>query len=68
MGLLVEPSLESLVQWCVRMVPVVSAAFVGANSGYLNGSETASAYLNSQILKIKEFVEWHERNKPTEEE
>jgi len=24
--LLVEPSLESLVQWCVRMVPVVSAA------------------------------------------
>ena len=63
---LAEPTAECLVRWCVRMVPIVSAAFLGSNSGYLNGSETASNYLRAQIIKIKEFLEWTKRKEQVE--
>lgn len=55
---IVDPSVSTLVQWCVRMVPIVSAAFFGSVNGFSNGSETAVNYLLSQTLKIREIFEW----------
>jgi len=55
---IIDPSIATLVQWCVRMVPVLSAAFFGSVSGFTNGSETAVNYLAAQSLKIREIFEW----------
>ena len=59
--LMVDPTLVTLVRWCVRMLPIVSSAFFGSSSGYTNASETAVNYLSAQCVKIREFFEWIQR-------
>gem|GEM_PF-2324089 len=55
---IVDPSFSTVIQWCVRMVPILSAAFFGTVNGFSNGSETAVNYLRAQIIKIREIFEW----------
>ncbi len=51
-----EPTLSTLVQWCVRMMPVISAAFMGYSGGYNNATENSCAYLRAQSLRLCEFL------------
>lgn len=55
---MIDPSLNTLIEWCVRMVPIISAAFFGSSNGYLNATETAVNYLGAQIIKLREIEEW----------
>ena len=61
--LIMDFSLLTIAQWCVRMIPIASAIIFGDDSGYCDIVVTESTFKQNQISVIKLFNEFAEENK-----
>ncbi len=56
-NIIMDFSLLTIVQWCVRMIPIFSAIIMGDDSGYCDIVITETNFKQSQIAVIKLFYE-----------
>lgn len=56
-------SLSTVLQWIVRMLPIVVAIISGDDSGYCNATVTQVSYRNNQIHALALFDEYIENEK-----
>lgn len=62
-------SVETVLQWAVRMVPIIIAMITGDDGGYCNITVTEVAFKKAQVHLINLFNEYLvEANTPTKEE
>lgn len=66
-NIIMDFSLLTIAQWCVRMVPIVSAMIFGDDSGYCSVVVTETNFKNNQISVINLFEE-HIKKSGLEEE
>ena len=55
-------SLLTLIQWVIRMLPVIIAVITGDEGGYHNITVTEVAFKQSQLGVLSLFDEWEEKN------
>lgn len=62
-------SVETVLQWAIRMVPIIIAIITGDDGGYCNITVTETAFKKAQVHLINLFNEYLvETNKATKEE
>lgn len=61
-------SLQTILMWAVRMLPVILAMITGDDEGYCNITVTEVAFKKAQVNVINLFNEWVKLNKPKNDE
>ena len=63
---IIDFSFITIVQWFVRMLPIISAIIMGDDGGFCNIAVTETNFKKDQTAIINLFLEYH-KNKPKEE-
>ena len=63
---IIDFSFITIVQWFVRMLPIISAIVMGDDGGFCNIAVTETNFKKDQTAIINLFLEYH-KNKPKEE-
>ena len=64
-NIILDFSVITIIQWMVRMIPVIAAIFTGEDSGYCNIVVTETNFKNDQVSVINLFNEWLSRSQST---
>ena len=62
-----DPTLDTFLQWMIRMIPVVLAFLTGENNGFLNATEVTCKRIDAQARLLETFFTDVEKEVPTNE-
>lgn len=65
--IIMDFSMLTVAQWCIRMIPIIAAVIMADDSGYCNVVVTETNFKNNQISVIKLFEEHIRKSEPEEE-
>ena len=67
-NIILDFSVLTIIQWCVRMLPVIAAIPMGDDAGYCNITVTETSFKKDQTYIINLFNEFLERRKTESED
>ena len=63
-----DPTLDTFLQWMIRMIPIVLAFLTGENNGFLNATEVTCKRMDAQARLLETFFADVEKEVSTDEE